>query len=236
MELNIMIAHLSNFVLLWLLMTWRKWDWILTHIISSFSPTYVLFPCHCPSAFSLPQLPSIFLWNRKIIRSGHTITIFFLPNHNESEQPTSKMTHTKSAHFPTPIGFRDYCLNFKQPMIAIWASFHKGLRLIASFLDTRFAIELRLISVVRLILTHCETEPWYSWRSKFGIDPSCSPKICITHRADRSDSRRWHIAWCWACSKPTCATTNHNDSTEFVHCRFIFTCVPCSPSQFVGTI
>ena len=40
-----------------------------------------------------------------------------------------------------------------------WAPFHKGLQLIASFLDTRFAIELRLISIVRLTVTLCETGP-----------------------------------------------------------------------------
>ena len=36
-------------------------------------------------------------------------------------------------------------------------SFHKGVRLIASFLNTQFSIELRLISIARLILTLCET-------------------------------------------------------------------------------
>ena len=39
------------------------------------------------------------------------------------------------------------------------APFHKGLRLIASFLNTRFAIELRLKSIVRLIATLCEMGP-----------------------------------------------------------------------------
>ena len=39
------------------------------------------------------------------------------------------------------------------------APFHKGLRLIACFLHTRFAIELRLISIVRLIVTLCESGP-----------------------------------------------------------------------------
>ena len=39
------------------------------------------------------------------------------------------------------------------------APFHKELRLIANFLNTRFAIELRLISIVRLIVTLCETGP-----------------------------------------------------------------------------
>ena len=38
----------------------------------------------------------------------------------------------------------------------IWAPFHRGLRLIASFLCTRFAIELRLISIARLIANLCE--------------------------------------------------------------------------------
>ena len=41
-----------------------------------------------------------------------------------------------------------------------WAPFHKELRLIASFLNTRFAIELQFISIVRLIATLCETGPW----------------------------------------------------------------------------
>ena len=41
--------------------------------------------------------------------------------------------------------------------------FHKGLRLIASFLNTRFAIELQLISIVRVIATICETGPrWWT--------------------------------------------------------------------------
>ena len=40
--------------------------------------------------------------------------------------------------------------------------FHKGLRLIASFINTGFAIELRLISIVRLIVALCEMGPdWY---------------------------------------------------------------------------
>ena len=42
-------------------------------------------------------------------------------------------------------------------IIRDWAPFQKGLRLITSF--TRFAIELRLISIVRLIATLCETGP-----------------------------------------------------------------------------
>ena len=45
----------------------------------------------------------------------------------------------------------------QRPVSNIWAPFHKGLRLIASFLNARFAIELRLISIVRLIVTLCET-------------------------------------------------------------------------------
>ena len=44
----------------------------------------------------------------------------------------------------------------------IWAPFHKEFWLIASFLNTRFAIELRLISIVRLIATLCEMGPWGS--------------------------------------------------------------------------
>ena len=43
--------------------------------------------------------------------------------------------------------------------IFTWAPFHKELRLIASFLNTRFAIELQFISIVRLIVTLCETGP-----------------------------------------------------------------------------
>ena len=42
----------------------------------------------------------------------------------------------------------------------IRAPFHRGLRLISSLLNTRFAILLRLISIVQLIITHCETGPW----------------------------------------------------------------------------
>ena len=38
-----------------------------------------------------------------------------------------------------------------------WAPFQKGLRLIARFLNTRFVIELRLISIVRLIAILSET-------------------------------------------------------------------------------
>ena len=37
--------------------------------------------------------------------------------------------------------------------------FHKGLRFIPSCLNTQFAIELRLISIVRLIAAICETGP-----------------------------------------------------------------------------
>ena len=40
-----------------------------------------------------------------------------------------------------------------------WTPFHKGLRLIASC--TQIAIELRWISIVRLIATLCETGPWH---------------------------------------------------------------------------
>ena len=36
----------------------------------------------------------------------------------------------------------------------------KGLRLSIRFLNTQFAIELRLISIVQLIVTLCETGPW----------------------------------------------------------------------------
>ena len=44
------------------------------------------------------------------------------------------------------------------------APFHKGLRLIASFFNTQFAIELRFILIVRLILTLCEMGPrYYEW-------------------------------------------------------------------------
>ena len=39
------------------------------------------------------------------------------------------------------------------------APFQKGLGVIASFLNTRFAIDLRLISIIRLIATLCETGP-----------------------------------------------------------------------------
>ena len=43
--------------------------------------------------------------------------------------------------------------------IEIRVPFQKGLRLIANFLNTRFPIDLRLISIVRLIATLCETGP-----------------------------------------------------------------------------
>ena len=46
------------------------------------------------------------------------------------------------------------------PVNPLRAPFHKGLRLIASFLYSRFSIELRLISIVRLIVTLYETGPW----------------------------------------------------------------------------
>ena len=36
---------------------------------------------------------------------------------------------------------------------------HRVLRLIARFINTGFAIELRLISIVRLIIALCETGP-----------------------------------------------------------------------------
>ena len=42
----------------------------------------------------------------------------------------------------------------------IRALFHKGLWLIVSFLNTWFSIELRLVSIVRLIITLCEAGPW----------------------------------------------------------------------------
>ena len=42
------------------------------------------------------------------------------------------------------------------------APFHKGLRLIASFINARFAIELRFISVIWLIVTRCKMGP-RSW-------------------------------------------------------------------------
>ena len=47
---------------------------------------------------------------------------------------------------------------FVYPSVHPRAPFQKGLRLIASF--TRFAIELRLISIVRLIATLCKMGPW----------------------------------------------------------------------------
>ena len=46
----------------------------------------------------------------------------------------------------------------RRNFMEIWTPFLKGLRLIASF--TQFAIELRLISIIRLIATLCETGPW----------------------------------------------------------------------------
>ena len=51
------------------------------------------------------------------------------------------------------------------------APYHKGLRLIAGFLDTWIAIELRLMSIVRLIATLCETGPRsiLKWDLKWAI-------------------------------------------------------------------
>ena len=67
-----------------------------------------------------------------------------------------------------------------------WAPFHKGLRLIASFLRTRFAIELRLmISIIWLIVTLCEMGPWFK-HGRFIIGWSITRRLTILLQTDSS--------------------------------------------------
>ena len=90
--------------------------------------------------------------------------------------------------------------DLNREVLIVWAPFHKGLWLIASFLNTQFAFELRLIPIIRLIITLFETGPWGDYLET-GPDPIAmvirvEPFIHKACQTEATVSRAWVTMQC----------------------------------------